>query len=400
MRDGPSSDTQYRIAMVAASPFPYPQGSQVLVHQLAAALHRRGHSISLVTYHHGIGREPEGIDLRRIRALPGVGPAKAGPSWQKPMLDLLVTRELMDVVRRSDVDVVHAHNVDGLLAALAVRRSTGIPVVYHIHNAMGLELHTYFQSRAGRWLGGIVGRWVDAHLPRRADCCLVLSPQAADYFTSRGAKRVKVVPPGIDFESGNSDRGQRLVGDGPFVLYSGNLDRYQDLDLLLHAFRLVVNGHSDVRLVLSTHAEPGKLYAQVRALGLEQDVVFIVGDDFGTVRDLMAAANVAVCPRTSCLGFPIKLLNYMAAGKAIVASEGSACGLRHLESGWVVEDGDATGMATAILSLLDDPALAQRLGESARRTVRLDYTWDRAAATIEDAYRHVQRSASPHRFGR
>jgi 1,2-diacylglycerol 3-alpha-glucosyltransferase len=148
--------------------------------------------------------------------------------------------------------------------------------------------------------------------------------------------------------------------------------------------------------VFSTHAEPGELYTQVRDLGLEQDVVLIGGDDFGTVRDLMAAANVAVCPRTSCLGFPIKLLNYMAAGKAIVASQGSAYGLRHLESGWIVEDGDAAGMATAILSLLDDPALARSLGESARRTARLDYTWDRAAAAIEDAYRHVQRSASPH----
>jgi 1,2-diacylglycerol 3-alpha-glucosyltransferase len=389
MRGGPSSDTRYRIAMVAASPFPYPQGSQVLVHQLAEALHRRGHSISLVTYHHGIGREPDGVDLRRIRALPGVAPAKAGPSWQKPLLDLLVTRELMHVVRRSDVDVVHAHNVDGLLAALTVRRSTGIPVVYHIHNAMGLELHTYFRSREGRWLGSIVGRWVDAHLPRRADCCLVLSPQAADYFTSRGAERVKVVPPGIEFEPGDSARGQRLVGDGPFVLYSGNLDRYQDLDLLLHAFRIVVDARPGLRLVFSTNAEPGELYAQVRDLGLEQGVVFIAGDDFGTVRDLMAAANVAVCPRTRCLGFPIKLLNYMAAGKAIVASEGSACGLSHLESGWVVEDGDAAGMAAAILSLLDDPDLARHLGESARRTVRLDYTWDRAAAAVECAYQRV-----------
>jgi glycosyltransferase involved in cell wall biosynthesis len=141
--------------------------------------------------------------------------------------------------------------------------------------------------------------------------------------------------------------------------------------------------------VFSTHAESGGLPAQVRELELEGRVLFVAGDDFGTVRDLMAAANVAVCPRTSCLGFPIKLLNYMAAGKAIIASEGSACGLRHLENGWVVKDGDAAGMATAILSLLDDPDLARSLGESARRTVRLNYTWERAAQAIESAYQSV-----------
>jgi 1,2-diacylglycerol 3-alpha-glucosyltransferase len=382
-------ESQFTIAMVAASPFPYPQGSQVLVHQLATALHRRGHSISLVTYHHGSGPEPEGINLYRVRALPGVGPAKAGPSWQKPLLDLLITSELMDVVRRNDAHLIHAHNVDGLLAALAVRRSTGIPVVYHIHNAMGLELHTYFRSRPGRWLGRVVGRWADAHLPRRADCCLVLSPQAADYFKRQGVERLYVVPPGIDFEPGDSARGRQLVGATPFVLYSGNLDRYQDLDLLLRAFRRVVDAQPDVRLVFSTNAEPGELYATVGALGLEHRVMIIAGDDFRTARDLLAAADVAVCPRTSCLGFPIKLLNYMAAGKAIVASEGSACGLSHLESGWVADNGDVAGMAAAILSLLDDSALARRLGERASRIARLEYTWDRAADAIESAYRRL-----------
>ncbi len=384
-------DDHFRIAMVAASPFPYPQGSQVLVHQLAAALHRRGHAISLVTYHHGTGREPEGIDLRRVRPLPGAGPARAGPSWQKPLLDLLVTRELIDVVRRGDADLVHAHNVDGLLAALVVRRSTGIPIVYHIHNAMGLELHTYFRSRTGRWLGRVAGGWADAHLPRRADRCLVLSPQAADYFKRQGVERVHVVPPGIDYEPGDSARGRQLVGAAPFVLYSGNLDRYQDLHLLLQAFRLVLESQPGVRLVFSTNADPGGLYAQVRDLGLEQRVMFIAGDDFGTVRDLLAAARVAVCPRTNCLGFPIKLLNYMAAGRAIVVSEGSAVGLRHLESGLVVGNGDVAGMAAAIVSLVKDPALGRRLGEHASRVARLDYNWDQAADAIESVYRSLPR---------
>ena len=108
-------------------------------------------------------------------------------------------------------------------------------------------------------------------------------------------------------------------------------------------------------------------------------------------------ADVAVCPRTVCLGFPIKLLNYMAAGKAIVASAGSACGLRHLETGWLVADGDAEGFAAAILALLDDPALAHRLGERARHTAQTEHTWDRAASAIEEIYEQVGRVGTrPH----
>jgi 1,2-diacylglycerol 3-alpha-glucosyltransferase len=378
--------------MVAASPFPYPQGSQVLIGQLSAALQRRGHSVRLATYHWGVGAPPAGVAVQRSRALPGGRPVLARPSWQKPLLDLLLAGELLRLARRWQPDVMHTHNFEGLLAALFVRKLTGVPVVHHVHNAMGLELDTYFRSRPGRWAGGVVGRWVDAHLPRRADHCIVLNAAAVAYFRQRGVRHLAVVPPGIDFQAGDAARGRQRLGQGPLVLYAGNLDRYQDLDLLFYAFRAVLDARPDVWLVLSTNSEPGEWQVRASALGIGGQTVFARAQQFEPVADLLAAADVAVCPRLVCLGFPIKLLNYMAAGKAIVASAGSACGLRHLENGWVVADGDAAGMAAAILALLDDRAWARRLGEEARETARRDYGWDRAVAAIEEIYAQVSRT--------
>lgn len=385
--------------MVAASPFPYPQGSQVLIGQLAAAMRRRGHQVRLVTYQCGLGQSPAGVQIQRIRTIRGLATTQAGPSWRKPLLDLLLAGELLQVARRWQPDVVHTHNFEGLLAALFVRWLTGMPVVHHIHNAMGLELHTYFGSRLGRWLGGIVGRWVDARLLRRADYCIVLKEAAVVYFRQRDVTRLQVIPPGIDFEPGDAARARarQHLGDRPLILYSGNLDRYQDLDLLLRAFERVAAARTDACLVLSTNAAPYRWQAQVRAMGLERQIVVSQTDDFDAVRDLLAAADVAVCPRTVCLGFPIKLLNYMAAGKAIVASAGSACGLRHLENGWVVDDGDAAGIAQAIITLLEDRDLAHRLGERARQTAQTEYTWERSAVAIEAIYEQVVRDFAPHK---
>jgi 1,2-diacylglycerol 3-alpha-glucosyltransferase len=382
----------YKIAMVAASPFPYPQGSQVLIGQLAAALHRRGHQVRLVAYHSGIGQPPEGVPVQRIRSLPGLGTTRAGPSWRKPLLDLLLAWELLRVVREWEPDVIHVHSFEGGLAAFFVRWLAGVPVVYHVHNAMGLELHTYFRSRLGRWAGRVVGRWVDSHLPRRADYCILLNDRAVDYFRQQGVKRLQVVSPGIDFEPGDAARVRQQLGDGPLILYSGNLDHYQDLHLLLEAFRLLADDRPDSRLIMSTNAAPAPWQARAEAMGIGRQTIFIPTDDFGVVRDLLAAADVAVCPRRTCLGFPIKLLNYMAAARAIVVSAGSACGLRHLENGWVVDNGDIAGMAAAIATLLDDPALARRLGESARRTVLREHTWDRAVEATEQIYQQVERA--------
>ncbi len=394
------SDTQdglnvpYKALMVAASPFPYPQGSQVLIGQLAAALHRRGHQVRLAAYPGGVGKPPQGIEIHRVPLVPGLRLTQAGPSWQKPFLDLLLTRVLLPVVRGWQPDLIHTHNFEGLLAALHVRRLTGVPVIHHVHNAMGLELHTYFHTSLGRWVGRTVGRWVDAHLPRRADYCIVLNERAVGYFRQRGVDRLRVVPPGIDLEPVPTSRARPDLGGGPLVVYSGNLDRYQDLDLLLEAFRQLLAFRPDARLVFSTNAKPDEYRIRAEAMGLADQTFFALADDFGAVRELLAAADLTVCPRQTCLGHPIKLLNYMVEGKAIVASAGSACGLRHLENGWVVDNGDVVGMATAMRTLLEDPALARRLGESARATVQHEYTWDNAVDSIEEIYAQVRRIGS------
>jgi spore coat protein SA len=85
----------------------------------------------------------------------------------------------------------------------------------------------------------------------------------------------------------------------------------------------------------------------------------------------------------------MKLLNYMAAGKAIVVSAGSAKAVRHGTNGWVVADGSARGYADAIIHLLASPRLRATLGDAARRTVEDEYGWDRVLDQVETIYAAV-----------
>jgi glycosyltransferase involved in cell wall biosynthesis len=300
----------------------------------------------------------------------------------------------LELVRREGIQIVHTHNFEGLLVGLAVRWRTGVPVVYHVHNLMAPELHTYFDSRLGQWTGRVVGRWVDRHLPRRADCCIALSAEAASALRGLGVpvEKVRQVPPGIAFDvdgeagDGATLRARHGLGDGPLVLYAGNLDRYQDIDLLLRAFRRVAAARPGVRLILASHPESEPYRALAASIALERGVHLITLADLVELDDLLRISDVVVSPRTVCFGFPIKLLNYMAAGKAIVASVGSAQGIRHGENGWVVPNGDVEAFAQAILTLIDDRALADRLGRNARRAANQTYTWARVVVEIEKIY--------------
>ncbi len=107
---------------------------------------------------------------------------------------------------------------------------------------------------------------------------------------------------------------------------------------------------------------------------------------FELARLVFGRCRVALLPRTSWCGFPIKLLNYMAAGLPVVASQGSAKIVYHGESGLVVKDGDEEGFAAAVTRLLSDPETAAFMGEAGRLRVEAEHGWDAHTARLEAIY--------------
>lgn len=359
---------RYRVAMVAASPFPVSQGSQVLVRQTAELLRDRGHDVHLVVYGYGIGEAPSGISLHRAANPPGARKTLAGPSWAKPLQDAAMVAVLRRVTRMHAIDIVHAHNYEGLLVALMAGTR---PVVYHAHNCMRDEL-PYFISPA--WLSRGLGGIIDATFPRRADAVVALHTQARDYLIEHGCRpeTLEVIPPPVDGDL----VAPVLTHDAlPTVVYTGNLDRYQNLALLHHAMTIVRKSEPRAKLIVAT--------ADSRNISCDTRVEI---HDTAALRNLLAEDVVVACPRTSWSGYPIKLLNAMASGKAIVACAGAAPGIIHGETGLVVPDDDAHAFADALLELLRDPGLRRRLGEAAQRVALERHDPDAVGQRLEALY--------------
>ena len=366
-----------RIALVLAGPYPLARGSQVLVQQLADGLRARGHAVHLVTYG-PVPSDPPGPRLGRVAR------------------DALLAARLWWVVAREGIDIVHAHNYEAAIAGLLVARGTGRPLVYHGHNALAEELPTYFEGRLVRRLARHLGRLLDAHVPRRADFCITVTEDLGRILRGYGVPECGlacIAPAGVPRELGDAPPARPASG---LVCYAGNLDGYQNLAFLLQSFARVRARVPRARLVVVTHADPRHEAARMRALGLTDGVEVVRARSFEDVRARLVAADVAVSPRSERSGFPMKLLNYMAAGKAIVAAAGSAKGLLDGVTGRVVPDGDAAAFAAAVVELLTDPALRARLGAAARRAVESPHAWEAVLDRIEAVYRDV---AGPARAG-
>lgn len=382
-----------RVAVVAACPMPQPRGTPVRIARLSEAIARRGHEVHVVTYHLAEGTLPPPLRVHRIPAVPTYRKLGPGPSLQKLLLvDPLLAATLNGVLRRRRFDVIHAHHYEGLLAALLGAAGSGIPVVYDAHTLLASELPGYRFGVPPRWTAALGGA-LDRRLPGAADHVVAVTEAIRRKLIAGGvpASRVTVASQGIEDEFFERANGGRDAGAGERsgdLVYAGNLAPYQGIDLLLESFRRVRERRPETRLRILSPASFAPYEARARRLGVREAIDLRPVGLAELPRELRAA-DVALNPRVDCDGIPIKLLNYMAAGRPIVSFAGSAPVLCHDRSALLVEDGDTDAFAEAVLALLVDPARAARLGETARREAERNHRWDAIAHRVERAYRRA-----------
>jgi glycosyltransferase involved in cell wall biosynthesis len=380
----PSS--RYRIAMVAACPMPARRGTPLRVERLAQALWSRGHQVELITYHIADDAQSFEFPVHRIFDRPVYWRMPAGPNLPKLALyDPALAWKLWRVLMSGAFDVVHAHHVEGLLTALPSRWYSRVPIIYDAHTMLASELPSYGPKQS-RSVVQRLGGWLDGALPRRADHVISVTTDIRNRLVENHgieAKRVSVVTNGVELE--------RFIvplppGDGVVrIIYSGTLAPYQDVDLLLEAFARAWRMRNDLRLVFSVSSSFRDYLPQVARLGIK-DAVEVIPDNFDELPTRLAGAAMAVLPRTQCDGIPQKLLNYMAAAKAIVCSAGAAKVMEHERTGLVVPNGDIDAFAKAILRVAANPTWAQELGRAAREHVAANYSWEQAAEGVERVY--------------
>lgn len=373
------------LAVLGAFTFPAPQGSQVFLREQAAALAKAGARVSILCYGRGAGEAPPGIPVLRIPRVLSPRSWRSGPHPAKPFADAALALRTRGAVRERGVDVIVAHNAEAALVALGSRSA---PVLYVAHTLLEEELSAYAPSA----LGGAadrVGRGIERAVVRRVGATLALSPHAAERLRPHARGPVEAVPPGI--ATGPPPRPEEVAAacarhelePGGFALYAGNLDAYQDVATL----REVARRLPDHTVAVATHDAPADL-SPLR-------VACVAPASPEEVRALTHGAAVALATRRRRGGFPIKILNYLEAGRAIVAREGQAATLRHGENALLLpRNAGAEAFAEATGALLRDPGRAAALGRAARETALREHAWDAIAERTLDLVERASGAAS------
>jgi glycosyltransferase involved in cell wall biosynthesis len=287
-------------------------------------------------------------------------------------------------------DVVHGHSsVGGAVARLAAWRSPAARV--------------YTPNGLAR---GRLALQIERALGRRTDVLVAVSPSEADLAVAHGlvpAERVTVIPNGIDPDpptgAGAPDL-RVLTGVAPGTPLVGCVARLvpqKAPEDFVRTAALVAARHPAAHFVLiGTGPLQGAVDREVDAAGL--------WGRFHQIRFLPNAAasvgqlDVFVLP-SRFEGAPYTLLEAMRAGVPVVATDvvGNRDAVAHGTSGLLVAPGDVAGLAAAVGRLLDDPALAARLGRGGQALVRERFTLAAMAAALGELYARLAagpRSAS------
>jgi len=355
---------------------------------MAESLVARGHHVEVISYHLGQKLADLPFAVHRIARIPTYTRVAPGPSYQKLLVvDPLLAAKVYAVARSGRFDIIHAHHYEGMLAALPAARQLHIPLVFDVHTLLASELPHYSLGLPAAILRG-AGEGLDRLIPRRADHIVAVTRAIRHRLMHElgiPAGKVTTVYTGAEADHFQ----EALKAEWPeaprTLIYTGTLEGYQRIDLMLAAFRKVIDKRPDVRLKIVSDASLDDHRDLIERLQLGGNIDLVRASYFELPMQLHSAM-IALSPRVECDGLPVKVLNYMATGRAIVAFEGSAEAIQDGVSGVKVRNHDVDGFGTAILDLLNRPERVRELGRNARRRVEEFFVWESAARLLEEIY--------------
>jgi glycosyltransferase involved in cell wall biosynthesis len=384
-----------RILVIAPQPFYQERGTPIATRMLVEALVSAGHEVDVLTYHCGEDPHLPGVRVIRAAAVPFVRDVPIGFSLSKVLCDVALGLRLMRLTRRKRYDVLHAVEEAVFLSLLV--RVRGARIVYDMDSSLPEQLLDKY--RVLRRIEGLLRRFERLAIARSdlvLAVCEELAVRARGYDT---ATPVDVVEDVSLLDAGHAGTVENmrdgLPKSGVLVMYVGNLEPYQGVDLLLEAIGAL---HSPVPLKLVAiggNATSVAAYrARAAALGIEQRVVFAGPRPLTQLGDYLAQADVLVSPRCSGRNTPMKLYSYLGAGKAVLATRIRSHTQVLSENDALLVEPTATAIAHGLDELLRSPSLRTRLGLSAGRLAATRYSLAQFRRSVAEAYRRLAVASS------
>lgn len=414
-----------RVYIAIATFYPIPGGAETQALAQGRILRERGYVTTIITLRFDRAWLPcevmEGVPVIRVAGALLGGREKLPRFFQK--LLYLISILVMGWTlwqHRQRYDILHVYQI-GLLAlpAAFVSQLTNKPMVISLRSAGSSKaasshskaalvagpldatdpwLHVNGKTRVGgdlaalERLGKPVVQFARSLLHRAHAVVVILSSSMKGYLAAHDfiLPDIQLIPNGVDIIRFTPTNTDSFIGErSQIVICISRLNYEKGIDVLLQAWRLVHEQIIQARLIIVGNGDIQiQLERMAKALGITDSVEFA-----GLQSDIpsqLHRGGLAVLP-SRAEGMSNALLEAMACGLPCVATRvsGSEDIIRHGVNGLLVESEDYQGMAQALLTLLSDPALAQKYGKAARATIENNYSLEHVTDMYVELYQKM-----------
>ena len=303
-------------------------------------------------------------------------PVPSGGSFARITLSFRLDDPVKAILERERFDIVHAHEPLTPMLPKVVLRWASCPKVGTFHayheEPLGYGLTKFFLKRWFRHLDGLIA----------------VSQPAKEFVSKHFPGEYEIIPNGVNLEHfcPSTLPLPQFWDEKKNILFIGRLEKRKGAGFLIRAFRRVKQEYGACRLII---AGPGvRLRQQYEELARDiPDVVFAGPIDYDELPRYYASAHIFCAPAIGGESFGMVLLEAMAAGKPVVATDipGYLQVLTQGEQGLVVPPRDEKALAQALLKLLENPALCEEMGRRGRLRAQ-EYGWEKIATRVLSCY--------------
>jgi glycosyltransferase involved in cell wall biosynthesis len=392
----PADPASRRILVVAPQPFYQDRGTPIAMRQVLLALSELGRPVDLLTYPIGVDVEIPGLRIFRSGNPFRFESVPIGLSLRKIVLDLPITASIRSRLASERYACVHAVEEAAFPAAFYARLH-GIPMLYDMQSSLAEQLGQLgpLSLRPTRLMLDAAERW----LLNQSDVIVTsagLAPRVRGLVPRASVREWHFPSAPVAADPAEVARlrcSLGIVARAPVVLYSGTFEPYQGLPELIAAIPLVrqrmpeatfvfVGGeHTETELTTAApHIESGALRVVDRQPRHE-------------MATFLSMADVLVSARAYGGNLPLKIFDYLAAGRPIVATDIPTHRTVLSEERAVLVAPRTEALAQGILTVLADPARAARLAAAGRQYAKTHLGWGRFVDAVAELYDEVERHA-------
>jgi phosphatidylinositol alpha-mannosyltransferase len=364
-----------KIGIVSPYGYPQPGGVNEHVRHTYEAMRRLGHDVWIITSKYGKERETEGHVIRL-----GTGFAfPANGSMGRVTLSWRFKEQARALLAEHRFDILHFH--EPLVPFLS-------PTVLDQSETVNIAtFHAFGGFSPSYWVGRrFAGRLVD-----KLDGRIAVSGAARHFISRYFPGDYRIIPNGVDLDQFTDAQPFEELRDGTInILFVGRFEERKGLIHLLQAYHRLRKRHVDARLLVIGTGPKAREYRRFVGLRQVRDVEFL-GRAIDDKARYFASADIFCSPATGQESFGVVLLEAMAAGVPIVASDihGYKNVVQRDVQGILVEPRNHRALAAALYKLANDEELRHQMGEAGRARAP-EYSWDRVTEQVVDYYHEVR----------